>query len=797
MAFLLYLLNTNTNKNMKIFFTFFSLFVVSFLHSQSTYIVNNLSDNPASGSGLNGSMRYCINQANANTGLDTIKFGVVTDNLPIIIDSTIRVYEELVIIGHGTNLSILKASASNTSGILNLYNTIQGNFQIKGVKFSNAITNNAFGFVQDRGTDFDNILVENCQFDTLDFGIFLDFSKNFVIIKNCIFNGCNVGIAEQNVAKSIDVYNCNFDGSLLAAMYIQGKKYAIYNNVITNTQSGTYGSLYITDPDVPGGPCIINNNTILNNQQIGIKIDEQYGNASSIVLSNNIIYNNTPSDFIQSLASGTVTSNCIESKNIVGLTDAASTYTPTWYSTNNPMLDANHKPTSSSNNVINASNLANASAFDIDNLPAIGIREIGAYEYNGCGTSSVVSIPGSFNICSGQSSTLDINASITNSIGISYQWKESTGGAYTNTGTNSYSLVTNPSTNTSFYCQIFCHSFSLTNSDTVQVVVNPSTNISGTVTTNPSIPVSGNVVLYKYLPFNTKFDSITSQALGANGEYDFPSISSGTYIVNAIPSLSNLQITYGDSAINWKTAKQIIHGCLVNDVQTINVKALSTFTAAGTGSLSGTIYEGFGFGQRMGFGSKPTFPGTPIGGIIVKGGKNPGGQMFVQTVTSSSPGTLGTYTLSGFPDNTTNESYFILVDIPGLDTNGTYYRTITLTNNNYQGLDFVVDSAKINPIPFNVVSVNDLSAIENEIKVFPNPASNNVSIHYNLKANALVKIELFDMVGKSVKLLLPETEQSIDTHKKSWQINDVSAGLYFIKMIINGEESTIKLSVTH
>ena len=171
--------------------------------------------------------------------------------------------------------------------------------------------------------------------------------------------------------------------------------------------------------------------------------------------------------------------------------------------------------------------------------------------------------------------------------------------------------------------------------------------------------------------------------------------------------------------------------------------------------------------------------------------------MFVQTVTSSTPGSEGTYTLSGFPTSTGLDDYFILVDIPGLDTNGTYYRTITLTNNNYQGLDFVVDSAKINPIPFNVVSVNDLSDIENEIKVFPNPASNNVSIHYNLKANALVKIELFDMVGKSVKLLLPETEQSIDTHKKSWQINDVSAGLYFIKMIINGEESTIKLSVTH
>lgn len=171
--------------------------------------------------------------------------------------------------------------------------------------------------------------------------------------------------------------------------------------------------------------------------------------------------------------------------------------------------------------------------------------------------------------------------------------------------------------------------------------------------------------------------------------------------------------------------------------------------------------------KEWNFGAKPAIPGTPIGGIIVKEEK-PWLETFVQTVTSGPLGWVlwGTYTLQGLPPNGPGESYFILVDIPGLDTNNTYHRIINLTNNNYQGLDFVVDSAKINPIPFDVVSVNDISAIENEIKVFPNPASNNVSIQYNLKANALVKIELFDMLGKSVKLLLPETNKAWKHIKK-------------------------------
>jgi hypothetical protein len=60
-----------------------------------------------------------------------------------------------------------------------------------------------------------------------------------------------------------------------------------------------------------------------------------------------------------------------------------------------------------------------------------------------------------------------------------------------------------------------------------------------------------------------------------------------------------------------------------------------------------------------------------------------------------------------------------------------------------------------------------------------------------------VKIELFDILGKSVKTLLPSTQQPKDAYKTSWLLDDLKSGLYFIKMNINGSESTIKLSVTN
>ena len=379
---------------------------------------------------------------------------------------------------------------------------------------------------------------------------------------------------------------------------------------------------------------------------------------------------------------------------------------------------------------------------------------------------------------------------------LSYSWISlpssvvSTNANYTYTtsiGTFSYGLTVTDANN--------C----VANSNTLSITVNPSSNISGTVTTNTVTPVVGRVVLYKYLPFYTKFDSVAGQNIGAAGSYNFVSFTAGTYIVKAIPTATNVQIAYGDSAVNWKTAKQIIHGCAVTDIQNIEVKTLPTYTP-GPGVLSGVITETVGYGHRP-FGSantsefKPTAPGTPIGGIVVKGGKNPGGQMFVQTTTSNDPNLSirGTYTLSGLPIG----DYFILVDIPGLDTNNTYHVQITATNNNFQNLNFTVDSIQINPTNPTDVGVREITSGESKIKVYPNPASNYLTIQYSLQNSSTVKIELFDILGKSIKTLLPSTLQSKDNYKTSWQLEDIKSGLYFVKININGSENIIKLSITN
>ena len=419
---------------------------------------------------------------------------------------------------------------------------------------------------------------------------------------------------------------------------------------------------------------------------------------------------------------------------------------------------------------------------------------------------NTIGVTGKNTICFAETDTLDLSVSLPVVTGITYQWKGSTGGTYTNEGIalNTSSLVVTPTVNISYFCEIMCNGNVILNSDTIFITVKPSTNISGTVTIfpNTATPVAGRVILYKYEPFYTQFDSVAGQNIGLAGDYNFTSFKSGNYIVKVIPNANNLQVAYGDTAINWKTAKHIIHGCVNNDIQNIQVKGLaSSTTTPGPGVLSGIITQALGYGQKL-FGRpsnesgfRPTAPGEPIGGIVVKGGRNPGAQMFSQTITEvdGPVPAIGTYTLSGLPIG----EYFLLVDIPGLDTNYTYHVKITGTDTSFQNLDFTVDSIQINPVYATNVGVNEIKFDEHKIKVYPNPATNYLTIQYNLQNSSTVKMELYDILGKSVKVLLQETKQPSDNYKNTWPLDELKSGLYFLKMNIDGTENTIKISVSN
>ena len=400
---------------------------------------------------------------------------------------------------------------------------------------------------------------------------------------------------------------------------------------------------------------------------------------------------------------------------------------------------------------------------------------------NGCSSSAsitinvnplpVISISGNTVVCANSTSSLTATGAV------SYNW---------NTGSTSSLAVITPSISET-YTVTGTDVNNCISSQTISVNVIASKDIFGNVTS--SITTSGNVTLYKYTALLSKWDSIATVPFSSS--YTFNNVDSALYVVRAVPSSTNIQVTYGDSAISWQDATIINHGCSINSSQNIKLIPLENI-GLGSGTISGTIYEGQGFGQRFfNEGNKPTIPGGPIGGIIVKGGKNPGGQMFTQTTTNAA----GEYTLVNVPDNTLGEEYFIYVDIPGLDTSSTYHFILSPGSNQLTGLDFSVDSMYINPVGI-VTGLQTNSATDiHKLSVFPNPSKNFIYIQYELLKNSKAEISLFDILGHKIETILPEQEQIPNKYRILFNTSKYSNGVYFIKTTINNSTQTTKLLI--
>jgi hypothetical protein len=78
-------------------------------------------------------------------------------------------------------------------------------------------------------------------------------------------------------------------------------------------------------------------------------------------------------------------------------------------------------------------------------------------------------------------------------------------------------------------------------------------------------------------------------------------------------------------------------------------------------------------------------------------------------------------------------------------------------------------------------------------RVFPNPFRHETSMRFAVENNAsLVRIEVFNVAGQRVRTLL-ERRMTRGVHVVGWDtLNDdgrhVSPGLYFVRLLVNGEE---------
>jgi hypothetical protein len=319
------------------------------------------------------------------------------------------------------------------------------------------------------------------------------------------------------------------------------------------------------------------------------------------------------------------------------------------------------------------------------------------------------------------------------------------------------------------------------------ILVGTNKDLSGAVDV-ASVPVmGGNVILYKYEPILTKFDSVNYQPLNSSGTFTFSQNDAYTYIMACVPTSNTLLITYAPSEISWKTATVVTHGCVNNTIQNISVIPILNI-GTGPGVLSGKITEGQGYNNRS---ANVTAPGNPIGGLTIKGGRNPGGNIVAQGRTDPAGG----YTLSGLPANVAGEHYFILVDIPGLDTNHTYHRAITSVSLAYTNLDFIVDSARINPT--QDTKLKEINIDDNVVKIYPNPTNGMITMSFDMKSADPISVKLLDISGKEVKTIIPPGTYFGTNLKMKEDLSLLNAGIYIMNIKIGDADRTTKIVITH
>ena len=106
----------------------------------------------------------------------------------------------------------------------------------------------------------------------------------------------------------------------------------------------------------------------------------------------------------------------------------------------------------------------------------------------------------------------------------------------------------------------------------------------------------------------------------------------------------------------------------------------------------------------------------------------------------------------------------------------------------------IYTSVQLSTPDFVDIKENDNNDLFNELLIYPNPATNRLSISVNMKNESLVNADVYDLQGRLVSQLF---ENNLTKGYKTVE-SDISAleqGLYFVAITVDGQRKTQKLLV--
>ena len=113
--------------------------------------------------------------------------------------------------------------------------------------------------------------------------------------------------------------------------------------------------------------------------------------------------------------------------------------------------------------------------------------------------------------------------------------------------------------------------------------------------------------------------------------------------------------------------------------------------------------------------------------------------------------------------------------------------------NIYFDFNLPVITGNTNIVMFDPLGINEPGGENQLINVYPNPVKGQTTIDYTLSVNADVTLEVMDINGKICQQLM-HRKQSAGQYQFNWNA-DLQAGVYFVKLDVNGAVSLTKITV--
>ena len=84
------------------------------------------------------------------------------------------------------------------------------------------------------------------------------------------------------------------------------------------------------------------------------------------------------------------------------------------------------------------------------------------------------------------------------------------------------------------------------------------------------------------------------------------------------------------------------------------------------------------------------------------------------------------------------------------------------------------------------IGANNVVPQQYSLEIFPNPFNPASKIEYKISRRSRVDIALFNCNGQLIKNML-SAEQPAGTHTLTLEANDLSAGVYFVRFLLDGQ----------